>query len=468
MTGRLIAVKPAFRLGLLGLMACSGPAPARPPVGATRAAPAAAPTSATAAAPAPGANEKFEWAFWTTDGKLVAASGHMLVRLDPASDRASTCGASAVARVDVSTLHARNGADRFVVEADDGRLTLWDASALKPVGPVEHAARHGASAISKDGSRVAFGGCAAFTDASSVTTCGELYDGKTGRHVAGFASLKGFEELEFSDDGRYLLARGSSVGLTVFDAATGRHLVERPAWQRTLDVHAWNRPDLAHVTGDRLVVGHGSSVELIELTSGKTLGRTTHAGKTLAVLAPKTMRVVVLEGKRGRVHVWDTVKNRVVRTFELRIQRGANCTHCALEVDELDEDRVWLTSAYTNDRWLLHIGSGVMERVEHHALRSESVPSSTHRLEERYDGTARETSCWLARRDRDDPPRRVPRGLCNRSGGPLLRGATPWPYPGFDPGGQRLASVYEHQLHVFDVDRLVATCTLGEGDDARR
>lgn len=397
------------------------------------------------------------WAFWTRGGALVSASKTDLWKLDPA------CAPPQRLPLAIDAMIAQNGADGFVVE-HDGALELWDAATMRAVGPIDHPARGRGGAIARHGARLALGGCKEIAaDPKLATSCGELYDAVTGRRTAGFVGKHDFEELAFSDDGRYLVGRSGDHGLSVFDAATGRVLVTRPRWAHMQEVHAWNRPDVAEIVGDELVIVHGETVEHVDLPTGKTLGKLVTLGKTLAVFGKKTRRVAVFQGEAARARIWDLASHTVVRTFDLakHVAAGANCRHCALEIDEVDEDRVWLTSAYTDDRLVMRIGTGEVKRVDAHVARSESVPSATHRVEESYDDKARAVVCTLDRRDRDAPPVTLPVEYCNRTHGPSHRREADWPYPGFDPSGRFLGSIHLSQLRIWDVERGETVCVAG-------
>lgn len=406
------------------------------------------------------------WAFWTRGGAMVVASKTDLWKLE------TSCAPPRRVPLVVDTMVAHNGADRFVVERG-GAFELWDAAAVRAIGPIEHPARGRGGALSRDGARIALGGCKEIApDPKLATNCGELYDGATGRHTAGFVGKHDFEALAFSDDGRYLVARSATRGLTVFDAATGKVLVTRPQWEHMQEVHAWNRPDLAEIVGDGLVISHRDTVEHVDLTSGRTLGKLVTRGRTLAVFGAKTKRVAVFQGEVARAQIWDVTSHAVVRTFDLEKQVGAggSCRHCALEIDEVDEDRVWLSSAYTDDRLVMHVGTGEVKRVEAHVLRSASIPSATHRVEEDYDTKARQVLCSLDRRDRDAPAVALPVEYCNRSHGPSHRREDEWPYPGFDPSGRFLGSIHRSELRIWDVERGETTCVAGAriGENATR
>ncbi len=397
------------------------------------------------------------WAFWTGGGAIVSASKTDLWKIEP------SCAAPQRAPLSIDAMVSHNGVDRFVVERG-GAFELLDAATMRAVGSIGHKARGRGGAISSDGKWIALGGCDEIAaDPKLATSCGELYDAATGRRTAGFVGKHDFETLAFSDDGKYLQALSGEQGLSIFDAATGKSIVTRPRWPHMEDVHGWNRPGVAEVVGDELVVVHGDIVEHVDLTSGKTLGKLAVPGKTLAVYGRKTKRVAVLQGEASRARIWDVASHKVVRTFELAktIAAGANCRHCAIEIDEVDEDRVWLTSAYTDDRLLLHVGTGEVQRVDAHELRSASVASATHRVEEAYDNKAREVRCSLDRRDRDAPAVTLPVEYCNRTHGPSHRPEAVWPYPGFDPSGRFLASIHRSELRLWDVARAETICTAG-------
>jgi hypothetical protein len=399
----------------------------------------------------------FSWAFWTRDGALVAASKTDLWKLDPA------CGPPPRVPRAIDALIAENGADAFVLE-HGGAFELWSAATMRAVASIDHPARGRGGAIARDGSRVALGGCREISaDPKLVTSCGELYDAATGRHTASFTGKHDFAELAFSDDGKYLVARGEIGGLSVFDAASGKALVVRPRWARIQEVHAWNRSDVGTIQGDELVVSYDDTVEHVDLASGKTLGKLVTPGTTLAVLGERSRRVAVFQGEVARARIWDVASHKVIRTFDLAkyVAAGANCRHCALEIDEVDADRVWLTSAYTSDRLEMRIATGEVKRVDAHELRSESVPSATHRVEEGYDAKARQVLCTLDRRDRDLPPVAIPVEYCNRTYGPSERNGETWPYPGFDPGDRYLASIHRSQLRIWDLGQGRTVCVAG-------
>jgi len=78
------------------------------------------------------------------------------------------------------------------------------------------------------------------------------------------------------------------------------------------------------------------------------------------------------------------------------------------------------------------------------------------------------TECAIVRRDVAEPPRSVPREYCNRSGGPHEAVQHGWPYPGFNPTGKRLASIYEGTLHVLDVESAKTESTFGKAIRSNR
>ena len=428
---------------------------------APSAAPALAPVDAAAeAAVAAGphaTDEPLSWAFWTRAGALVAASKTDLWKV------ATSCGAPQRVPFASDRAITQNGADRFVVERG-GAFVSWDAATLQAGAPIDHPAAGRGGALSPDGARVALGGCKEIAgDPKLMTTCGELYDAATGQHTAGFVATHELDALAFSEDGRYLVARSGAVGLSVFDAATGKKIVSRPRWSHVQEVHGWNRPDVADVAGDELVIAHGDTVEHVDLASGKTLGKLVTSGRTLAVYGPKTRRVAVLQGEAGRAQIWDVASHKVIRTFELakHIAVGANCRHCALEIDEIDEDRVWLTSNYTADHLLMRIGSGEVKRSDLHSGHSESLPSATHRVEETYDNETRQAGCALDRRDSASPRVPLPVEYCNRVDGQRPGRDGEWPYPGFDPSGRFLAAIQRSQLRVWDLAAGKTVCVVG-------
>jgi hypothetical protein len=401
------------------------------------------------------------WAFWTRGGALVSASRTDLWKLDPA------CAPPQRVPVPIDDVIAEGGADAFVIE-HAGVFTLWDAATMHAVGAIDHPARGRGGAVSRKGAHVALGGCREIADDPKlVTSCGEIYDTVTGRHTASFVGKHDFGELAFSEDGKYLVARGEDHGLTVFDAATGKVRVTRSRWSHMREVHGWNRPDVEQIAGDELVVSYDDTVEHVDLVTGKTLGKLVTPGATLAVFGEKTKRVAVLEGEAARARVWDVPRHAVVRTFALAkyVAAGANCRHCAIEIDEVDEDRMWLTSTYTDDLLEMRISTGEVKRVEEHHLRSDSVPSATHRLEELYDARARAAHCALDRRDRDEPPVTLPAEYCDRVSGPRGRRGEQWPYPGFDPSDRFLASISLSKLHIWDLERGRTVCVAGASSE---
>jgi hypothetical protein len=440
------------------VLACAGSSSPNPPAAAKDSS-ATSPSRATEQSASRGPHlpdVSLSWAFWNRAGDLVVASKTALYKFGVRCDPPARVEAS------VDALVSANGTDVFVLEAGGG-FTLWDAAAMKPVGPIAHPTRGRRGAISPDGTVIALDGCKKIAqDPERPTRCGELYDGKTGRHLASLVSKHDIEDLSFSANAKYVVARASNAGLTVFDAATGKAIVARPRWKRLLDVHAWNRSDLSEILADELVIGHGDVIEHVDLATGKTLGQTTMRGKTLAVFAPRTRRVVAFAGALGRVRVWDVSTNAVVRDFDVtkEVSAGADCTHCALEFDQYDEDLVWLTSAYTNDVLTLRVSTGRIEQANPHELRSPTVPSALHRVDESYDRETRSVICTLVRLDRDER-RPLPDPYCNRIFGPSHRSPDNWPYPGFDPSGRTLATIYLGQLELRDVEREETICVAG-------
>ena len=55
-------------------------------------------------------------------------------------------------------------------------------------------------------------------------------------------------------------------------------------------------------------------------------------------------------------------------------------------------------------------------------------------------------------------PREVPRAYCNRS----VDSSAFWPFPGFEPQGTLLASLFEDQLYVLDVARAATVLIVGK------
>jgi hypothetical protein len=403
----------------------------------------------------------FAWAFWTGDGALVAASNTDIFKLAP------SCAVPLRTPAAVSALFARNGTDTFVVERE-GAFSLWSAATLKEVAPIEHPGRGRGGAIAPGGARVALGGCKEIAiDPKLLTNCGEIYDGATGRHLAGFVGAHPIEDFAFTADGRYLVARSGSSGLSVFDAETGRAVVARPRWKRVLEVHGWNRADVAEILGDDLIITHGDSLEHIDLATGKTLGQARVPERTVAVYGPRMNRVAALVGTPAKALVWDVATHAFLRTFDVSkfIASEADCTHCALEFDDLDEDQVWMTSAYTYDRLSLRVGTGAIERVEHHVLRSDAAASSTHRIDEGFDTSAHSATCSLVRRAEGELAQHLPVTYCNRRGRPSPHDGGEWPYPGFNPKGNYLASIDRGELNLWSVDRGETVCTAGKRDE---
>lgn len=393
-------------------------------------------------------DEPIQRAFWTSQDTLVAASQDALWHF-AAPDAPPTRTPTPIA-----TLYAKNGADTFVTRAPDGRFTLW-SEGTKAVVPIDHRGGGAGGDVSRNGARVVLGGC----DAGA--RCARVYDGRTGNLIAQLTTAFDVERLDLTDDAAYIVARGAVSGLSVFDAASGKNIATRPGWQSVLPVHGWNRPDLAEIVDARLIVGQGDVVDVVDLTTGKVIATRSLPGRTLAVFGPKKLRVVLFSGAAGKVQVWDVAADKLVRAFNVtsHVARGADCTHCALEIDEGNEDRIWLTSAYTNDRLALHVDSGTVERVEEHSIRSPSIPSATHRVGRRYDRETRTASCVLERRDGTEPPRQLPIEMCDPTG--------EMPYPGFSPSGKQLATIDAHELRVLDVARLTPTAVIGRRDAPR-
>jgi hypothetical protein len=427
------------------------PSPAPPPRPAPPPEPAATLTSAPDA--------RFKWGFWTSDARLIAATNAALYVVAPNGGASLGRTETPIARV-----FARNGTDRFVVESPTGACALRDATKPTEAVPIDHPGGRStvAGAISPDGATVALAGCVAAADAASgAPRCGSLYDGKTGAARAALTTQHDLDDLAFTDDGGQIVARSADKGLTFFDASTGKVLATFPGWRRVDGIDAYNGQDLAEVMGPLFVVAHDETIELVDRRMGQTKSRVTFPGMTMAVLGPKTRRVAAMLGQASMVHVWDIEHARVIRKFALaKYLPGANCTHCRLEIDDADEDRLWVTSNYNSERFELRIGTGQVALNERHVPSSESVPSARYRVEELREPGRRSTDCVLARRDRAEAPRAIPVAYCNRSSGPP-DAEHGWPYPGFDPSGAWLASISDRRLHILDVQRGTEVVTLG-------
>lgn len=463
---------------LLGfVMACGARAPAAPDAPPAARAAVSAPTASVRSLPPPTVaipvdDAPIEWAVFRPDGALVAASKEAAFVLESTPSIEGDGGASSRCRATrrvpmaIADLVGTTGAPRFVLTGADHKMSLWDAATLAAVAPIEHPTPERGAVITADGSLVAALGCAEIKDPQYATSCGELYDGRTGQHLAGFVAPHSFRDVAFTGDGRYLVGRGDDVGLTVWNAATGKVLVTRREWKRLLEIHAWNRPDLSEIVGDKLFVGHGTAVEVIDLTTGKSVRTLARPGKTMASLAPKSGRVAVFEGASATLTLWNAGTDGAARRVDLAryVHKGAVCTHCTVEFDERDEDRLWLVSTYTSDKLRIDFASGSVDRVEDAERRPNNAGSSTHRLIETYDQGTQGVRCSLGRRDRSAPPESVPSVLCDRSHGPVWRAEDAWPYPGFAPDGTRVASLYDHELQVFDLRAHAMVCSAGRRD----
>jgi hypothetical protein len=405
----------------------------------------------------------FRAAFWTSDSRLISATEGELVVLSPTNQDEPKRVASVV-----QALFARNGADRFVVQSPAHTHVLWDAVAMQAAATIDHPGGHSTSsgAVSPDGSKVFLLGCAKSAaippeNAYRAPMCGVIYDARTAQPLGAVDAKHDLADVAFTDDSKYLLARSTYMGLSVFDAVTGATTVTRPGWKRLLEVHGWNGPDLSAVIGSQIVMGYGPTIEVFDLAEKKTIAKSNHPGKTLAVFGEKTGRVGVMLGDMDKVRVWDSRADKIIRTFDLRGRLGGGiCTHCALELDGLDEDRLWVVPAYHDKELELRIGTGQITETTH-KIASRSIPSVRHRLDEAYDSKAQEATCDLARRDVRDV-HRIPVEYCNRAHGPSQATEEAWPYPGFDPSGKYLASIYDDQIHVLDVERRAVSFTMGK------
>lgn len=362
-------------------------------------------------------------------------------------------------------LFARNGVDRFVLQTPSFAHEVWDATTLRAPVTIDHAGGKSTTtgAVSPDGAVVALVGCTEAATAKELygaPRCGAFYDARTGHLSFAFSAKHDLDDISFTGDSRHLVAKSRDTGLTVFDATTGKIVVTFADWNHQLPVHAHNGPDLAELTGSLLVVGHGETIDAFDLTEKKVVASSRHAGKTLAVYGPKSGRVAVMLGEASTVRVWDIKTKKIIRTFALsKHLPGANCTHCAIEIDDTNEERLWVTPAYNNERFELDIGSGEVKLIDQHSLALQSLPSARHRVREI--STPSEQSCALERRDVREAPRPLPPEYCNRSHGPTGAVSHGWPYPGFDPGGALLASIYDGELLVLDVERVTTLGSVG-------
>jgi hypothetical protein len=203
-----------------------------------------------------------------------------------------------------------------------------------------------------------------------------------------------------------------------------------------------------------LVVGHGARVESYDLVAKKTVATFTNAEKTNAVLAPKTHRVAVMLGAKNAVRVWDFVAGADVRSFSFGKQlAGATCQLCTLEVDEQDEDRIFVVPSYSRERFELRVSTGAVTLVDHE-LGPDSVPSTTWRLRQGAAG-----ACELVPRVAGaSASRSLPSAYCDRASMP----GEPWPSPGLDASGAHLSALAGGQVWVYDVGRAATVARIGK------
>jgi hypothetical protein len=344
----------------------------------------------------------------------------------------------------VDRVSTANGADRFVVRAPDGSAALYDAASLDRVAELEPPSDKtpGWGAVAPDGSAVVVGF--------------GLWSGRDGHAIGTLLVPRPVDEIAFSPDGALLFAHGMETGLTVLDAATGKRILDRPAWERDLPLHNGRvNPDLCERVGDLLVIGHGARIESYDLVAKKIVATFSNAEKTHAVLAPKTGRVAVMLGANDAVRVWDFKTGANVRSFSFKKELpGATCQHCTLELDEEDEDRIFVVPTYSTQRFELRVSTGSVALVEHE-LAPDGVPSSTWRL-----SPGAKRACALVPRVARDASasRAVPSVYCDRAVAP---GET-WPYPGFDGSGAHLAVLSRERVWIYDVERGATVAVLGK------
>jgi WD40 repeat protein len=343
---------------------------------------------------------------------------------------------------DVSALYATSGAARLVVKHTNESLELWDTATMMPLRVLDHpvAGTDVEGAISADGSMLVLSGCGA-TKERPKERCAMLYNGD-GTRRAQLTARHTLAEFTFSPNGKYLIAAvsdDSGAGLTLFETEHGTAILSRPAWRKVPNMHSAIPSDLASFVGSQFVLAHGERVEVFDLDTRKTIAMQRFPGMTEQALAPKTHSVAVLLGATNTVKVWD-FETQAIQTIQLGSSRHGSCEHCVLEVDDTDEDRLWVSPLYGQERYELRVKSRSVQEVVHEprdtqAMRAPSTMRPT---------VARDSkSCILKVSNETELP--LPKEFCEFS----TYGNLVWPIPGFSPSKKHFASLrVEDQLFI--------------------
>jgi WD40 repeat protein/DNA-binding SARP family transcriptional activator len=191
---------------------------------------------------------------------------------------------------------------RLVAATGDGRTTVvWDVATGRIVRRLGPAGKGGASgvALSPDDSRVATAGA----DGTL-----RIYDLRTGELV-GHADARGsLQDVDFSSDGRRLAGAGLSGEIVVWSVVANR--VERIITQGDLIASVRFSPDGARIaTGDS-----AGNVEFWDPATGRRVGRTlaAHNGWVTSVTYDPSGAHVVTTSSDGRLRLWDVASGKLV------------------------------------------------------------------------------------------------------------------------------------------------------------
>jgi hypothetical protein len=396
-------------------------------------------------------------AFWTADEKLAVQLKSGIVLLDPKKREAPV---AVEGTANAKGVFARKGASKFLIHDAKGAVELWDALSMKRIMPIAHTIEDSSllGGMAPDGSAFALPGCVGFIQSAAkmYPECGVLFD-TDGRPRAQLKTRHAIRRFTFSNDGKYLVA-ASYVGLTVFEVASGKAVLSRPQWAEQPNMHSAIPSDLAHFVDSSFIISHGSRIEVFDLESQKTVAMASFPNMTETALAQKSKRVAVLIGVRNLVQVWDIASNKTIRSIPLGSYQHGTCQNCVLEVDDADEDRLWVTPLYSNERYEIRIASQKVTVVSHTPRDVDAM--RTPSTERPQLARIEKTSCELLTENQS--PRALPSEVCS----PYGVTDRPWPFPGLSPSKASFAAMgSESQLLIVDVATGTTTHSLRKKPD---